>query len=282
MKGINHLVLAARDLGAIRTLYENLGFTLTAAGQHPFGTGNTIIQLHGTYLELLAVTRPQDVVEHGSEEFSFSAFNRDYLRRHEGFSMMVLDSHDADRDLADWKAQGLRTHAPFRFARQATTAEGEEVTVGFSLALVSNPAAPWLGLFACQHFRPDYYAQPRFMSHRNRAHRVRDVWISGPRTLELASYLATVASSQPRRDGPDAIVIATATGDIVLATPERFERSFGMPPPHMADGPHLAGFTMTCASTADLPAKMMTRAGERLVVPPSLGFGTAIAFTDTA
>ena len=48
MTGLNHLVLAANNLVAIRSLYENLGFTLTATGQHPFGTGNTIIQLHGT------------------------------------------------------------------------------------------------------------------------------------------------------------------------------------------------------------------------------------------
>ena len=59
MKGINHLVLAGHDLDALRSEYEGLGFTVTSRGQHPFGTGNSIIQLHGTYLELLSVTVPQ-------------------------------------------------------------------------------------------------------------------------------------------------------------------------------------------------------------------------------
>ena len=99
MKGINHLVLAGRDLQAMRSSYQALGFTITPRGQHPFGTGNSIIQLHGTYLELLSVTIPGDVTEHSIGNFSFAAFNRDYLARHEGFSMMVLDTSDARADL---------------------------------------------------------------------------------------------------------------------------------------------------------------------------------------
>ena len=103
MRGINHLVLAGNDLDAMRSAYAALGFTLAPRGQHPFGTGNSVIQLHGSYLELLAVTKPQDVVEHGPRSFSFSAFNRDYLKRHEGFSMLVFDTPDAGADLAAWQ-----------------------------------------------------------------------------------------------------------------------------------------------------------------------------------
>ena len=189
MKGINHLVLCARRLDAIRQLYGDLGFTLCPPGQHPFGTGNTIIQLHGSYLELLAVTRPQDVVEHSAGAFSFSAFNRDYLSRHEGFSMLVLDSDDALRDRREWNEAGLTTYEPFQFSRTAHMVDGSEVIVGFSLAFVSNKAAPWLGLFACEHFLPEYYSQASFQTHANGAHRLDDVWISGRGALELESYL---------------------------------------------------------------------------------------------
>ena len=108
MRGINHLVLAGKDLDAMRGAYAALGFTVAPRGQHPFGTGNSVIQLHGSYLELLAVTKPQDVVEHGRRSFSFSAFNRDYLKRHEGFSMLVFDTPDAGADLASWQSAGLQ------------------------------------------------------------------------------------------------------------------------------------------------------------------------------
>ena len=279
MKGINHLVLTANDLGQIRSLYESLGFTLTAPGQHPFGTGNTVIQLHGTYLELLAVTRPQDVIEHTGQDFSFSAYNRDYLARHEGFSMLVLDTEDAAGDRAAWAQKGLRTYAPFEFSRQARLPDGQDVTVGFSLAFTSTPAAPWLGLFACQHYRPDYYAQPQFMRHDNAARRVKDVWISGPGALDLAPYLEIATSSRTRSEAPGRSVIPTRYGDIVLASPDEFRAAFGMMPPHPEDGPHLAGFTIGCESLAAHPSGIVTRCGEREVVPPEHGFGTAIAFS---
>lgn len=40
MRGLNHLVLAGRDLDAMQTVYSRLGFTVTPRAQHPFGTGN--------------------------------------------------------------------------------------------------------------------------------------------------------------------------------------------------------------------------------------------------
>jgi catechol 2,3-dioxygenase-like lactoylglutathione lyase family enzyme len=281
MKGINHLVLAAHDLDEIRRLYADLGFTLTAPGQHPFGTGNTIIQLHGTYLELLAVTRPQDIVEHSAEDFSFSAFNRDYLVRHEGFSMMVLETDDAEADRADWAARGHNTYAPFQFSRQARLPDGQDVTVGFALAFTSVPDAPWLGLFACQHFRPDYYAQPQFMSHRNGAQRVMDVWIAGPGALDLSAYLSAVCASAPRQEAPGRIVIPTRYGDIVLSSDDEFRAAFGAGPPHPEDGPHLAALTIACDAAATVPSGLVRPVGPRLVVPPSLGVGTAIGFCRT-
>jgi hypothetical protein len=280
MRGLNHLVLTARNLDEIRSTYEGLGFTLTPSGQHPFGTGNAIVQLHGTYLELLAVTRPFDIVEHTANRFSFSAFNRDYLERHEGFSMMVFDSADAHSDIAEWKNAGLRTYDPFEFARQAKLPDGSEVTVGFSLAFVSNPAAPWLGVFACQHFRPDYYAQPRYLSHPNGAQDVREVWISGDGAGELEDYMIKLSGSKSVKRDSSATRMATAIGTIVLSVPDYFEQCFGCPPPHQQDGPHLAGFVVGCRSLAVPHFAGLATIGGWRVVPSSRAHETAIAFTD--
>lgn len=278
MKGINHLVLCADSLERIRHLYAELGFTLCPAGQHPFGTGNTVIQLHGTYLELLSVTRPQDIVEHAAGSFSFSAFNRDYLKRHEGFSMLVLDTPDAERDIREWQAAGLRTYAPFKFSRQAKLSDGSDVTVGFSLAFTSNETAPWLGLFACQHFRPDYYAQPRYQFHANGAHHLQDVWISGPGALELAPYLKIVAGTLAVPRSKTRIDLPTTFGTIILAEPETFEDAFGVAPPHPEDGPHLCGFTIACDNLDRVPHSMTREIGKRRVVTATEAHGTAIAF----
>ena len=277
MRGINHLVIAAQDLDAIRHLWEGLGFTLAPRGQHPFGTSNTVIQLQKNYIELLAVTHPEDVPEHGLDQFSFAAFNRDYLERHDGFSMLVFDSEDAHADLDNWRAAGLHTYPRFEFARPAKMADGREVTVGFSLAFVSNPAAPWLGTFACQHFMPEYFSQPSFQAHVNTATTVHDIWISGPRAQGLARYFETIVGSQAMRK-PGRIDIPTSAGTIVLADPGAFEASFGVPPPHPGDGPHLAGLTIDCLSLDAVPDTDLYMVGERLILPPEKAFGTAVAF----
>ncbi len=279
MKGINHLVLAGHDLEAMRSHYADLGFTVTPRGQHPFGTGNSLVQLHGSYLELLAVTAPQNVPEHRAGHFSFAAFNRDYLARHQGFSMLVLDTPDARADVKTWRAAGLQTYEPFDFSRTAKMPGGEEITVGFSLAFVSHPAAPWLGLFACQHYSPQYFEQPRYLQHANGATAVEDVWIVGETAPDLAGFMQTVTGAEPVKDDPSATTLQTRTGAIVLARPQAFERAFGLAAPHPDDGPHLAALTVACQTIgqrANLPT-----IGDRHVLAPDKNFGTAIGFVAT-
>jgi len=278
MKAINHLVLAGRDLDAMRAHYQSLGFTVTPRGQHPFGTGNALVELHGIYLELLAVTAPQDVPERSGGRFSFAAFNRDYLARHQGFSMLVLDSADAHADIEAWRAAGLHSYEPFDLSRTAKLPDGQEITVGFSLAFVSHPAAPWLGLFACQHLRPDYFEQPRYLQHANGALNVQDVWIVGETAPDLAGFMQTVSGATPIRDESFATVLQTRIGTIVLARPQAFEKAFGVPPPHLHDGPHLAGFTIACRDLGRLAE--LPRVGNRHVLAPEKNFGAAIGFIE--
>jgi hypothetical protein len=278
MKGINHLVLAGHDLEDMRAHYSSLGFTVTPRGQHPFGTGNALIQLHGSYLELLAVTVPQDVPEHRPGHFSFAAFNRDYLARHEGFAILVLDTADARADVEAWRAAGLQTYAPFDFSRTATLPDGQAITVGFSLAFVSHPAAPWLGLFACQHYSPHYFEQPRYLQHANGALRVQDVWIVGDTAPELANFMHIVTGAKAVKDNSAGTVLQTRTGAVVLARPQTFEPAFGLTAPHPQDGPHLAAFTIACQALGQLSD--LPRAGDRHVLAPAENFGTAIGFVE--
>jgi hypothetical protein len=277
VNGINHLVLAARDLDALAAHYAGLGFTLAPRSQHPFGTGNVVVQLRGGYIELLSVTRPDDIVEHDRDRFSFSAFNRDYLARHEGFSMLVMGSDDASADNAAWRAAGLPTYSPFDFKRQARLPDGEEITVGFSLAFTSTPAAPWLGHFACQHYRPDYFEQSRYLTHDNGARTIADVWISGQDALALRDHMAAFTGVRAM-SGAGRIDFATPNATIVLAEPPVFENAFGVLPPHPADGPHLAGFTVGCSTLEALPTARLAAVGDGYVLPPDRNFGTALRF----
>jgi catechol 2,3-dioxygenase-like lactoylglutathione lyase family enzyme len=93
-RAIDHLVLAVSDLEAAREAYRRMGFTLTPPAQHPWGTTNSLVQLQGNFLELLAVTEPEKILAPEPSRFSFGAFNQTFLKRRQGLSMLVFESKD--------------------------------------------------------------------------------------------------------------------------------------------------------------------------------------------
>ena len=189
-RGIDHLVLAVRDLDAAATYYEGLGFTLTPQAQHPFGTGNRLVQLQGGFLELLSVTEPDWISEAAPGAFSFGAYNRDYLAAREGMSMIALQSGSWENDRADFEAAGLALPEPFSFSRMAAQPDGSEVEMGFDLTFVPRDAAPDAMFFTCQHrHAPTHFYKPDYQRHANGATRIARVTIETPDTGATAAFL---------------------------------------------------------------------------------------------
>lgn len=243
MKGIDHLVLCGRDLESMRRTYSALGFTLTPEARHPFGTGNSLIQLEGCFLELLSVFEPEKIPEHGAGRFSFAAFNRDFLKRREGLSMLVLDSVDARADVAAFHSAGLQTYEPFDFSRKARLPDGREVTVGFSLAFATHPAIPNAAFFTCQQHAPEHFWKADYQRHANRALTVLDVCLVAEKPDEHALFLSAFAGF-PAEPVPGGITVRTARGNISCLTPQRFAESFGRAAPGLGEGPCFGGYTI--------------------------------------
>src|SRR3989442_6145144 len=109
-RGVDHVVHAVRDLDAAAALYRRLGFTVGARNRHPWGTHNHIVQLPGFFVELVTVAEPEKL---GSDGFSvlFGAFNRDFLARGEGFSLLILESGDAAGDADAFRQAGIAAAA---------------------------------------------------------------------------------------------------------------------------------------------------------------------------
>ena len=99
-----------RDLDAAVALYRGLGFTVGARNTHPraWGTQNHIIQLPDTFIELLAVADASGIAPHTPKHFSFGAFNRDFLKRGQGLSMLVLKGQGApDAEISAPRASAI-------------------------------------------------------------------------------------------------------------------------------------------------------------------------------
>lgn len=243
MKGIDHLVLCGRDHQAMRNVYAALGFTLTPEARHPFGTGNSLIQLEGCFLELLSVFEPGNIPQPAAGQFSFAAFNRDFLAMREGMSMLVLDSTDARADVAAFRAAGLTTYEPFDFSRKARLPDGQDVTVGFSLAFATDPAMPDIAFFTCQQHAPEHFWKADYQRHANRALTILDVSLVAERPADHATFLSAFAGF-PATASDDGITVRTARGNISCIMPRAFEKHYFRAAPDVRGGPCFGGFTI--------------------------------------
>ena len=106
-RGLDHLVLAVRDLDAAARFCERLGFQVGARNRHPWGTENRLIQFPGAFLELITIGQRADFAPHPPGFFGFGAFVSDFLARREGLAMLVLDSENARADAALFAETGI-------------------------------------------------------------------------------------------------------------------------------------------------------------------------------
>src|SRR5712691_4249501 len=118
-RGLDHVVHAVRDLDAAAELYRRLGFQVGARNRHArtWGTQNHIVQLPGTFVELLAVADASGIVPHAPRQFSFGAFNRDFLSSRQGLSMLVLEGRGGP-DADDFRKSGVGDFELYEFERE--------------------------------------------------------------------------------------------------------------------------------------------------------------------
>jgi catechol 2,3-dioxygenase-like lactoylglutathione lyase family enzyme len=283
--GIDHLVLCARDLEAARAFYARLGFTLTPLARHPFGTGNSLVQLKDrSFLELLTVMDAAAIPPMRPGYFSFAAYNRDFLARQEGCSMLVLESFDAAADARSFRAAGLGDFEPFHFERPAKLPDGSVAKVAFSLAFAVHPAMPEAVFFSCRQHAPELFWKPDYQRHENGAAEIDEVALVAADPLSLAGTLEAVTGI-PAASASDGLLVRTARGSLRALAPAAFARRYaGAEPPPLDRGPRLAGCRL---SVEDLPAlrSRLAQSGLRfsegqgsLVIPPGDAFGLALAF----
>lgn len=283
-RGIDHLVLPVRDLAAARSLYERLGFTLTPVARHPWGTENSLVQMDGAFLELLAVADPAGIEDPGPGRFSFGAFNRDFVARGEGISMLVLDSDDEAADRADFAARGLPVYEPFRFERQARRPDGSQRTVAFSLTFTSDPAIPAAGFFTCRQHFPENFWNPALQGHANGVTAVAAAVMVALEPAAPASFLSAFAGA-PARPVDGGFSIATARGRVDVLEPGAFATLHGAQTlPADVTTPRLVACHLAVRDRAAV-ARRLTAVGvpaaeqpAGLMVGPSVAFGAALVF----
>jgi catechol 2,3-dioxygenase-like lactoylglutathione lyase family enzyme len=282
-RGIDHLVITVRDLDSAGRFYERLGFRVGGRNRHPWGTENRIVQLQGSFLELIAVGDGADIPPHTDRTFSFGAFVRDYAARREGLAMLVLDSSDANSDALTFAGAGIGDFEPFFFERRGTRPDGTETHVAFTLAFARDEAAPQAGFFVCQHHYPENFWNPEFQVHPNKASVLSAIVLAAPEPERHAAFLKTFTGSEPTEQAEHDWSFALARGRIDVMTADDAAEIYGSVDVDPYE-PAFAAFAVRIPDT-DRQARRLEaagipfqRVGSRLVVPASAALGVAIAF----
>lgn len=282
---IDHVVIAVRDLEAARAAYGRLGFTLTPVARHPFGTANSLVQLHGGYLELLAVIDPALIPEPDERSYSFTAFNRDVLAAREGGSMLALQSADAAADLADFEANDLPTYAPMKFHRLARTPKGDDLEVGFSITFTSDARIPDAGFFTCHHHNPDRFWWPEYQRHANGARSIDAVVLVARDPADYHIFFTHFTGQHDMRSDSLMVSFDTGGGKVEIVTPVAARAMYGVE----AEANPKPRIIAVRVATGDLAAAAVTLRGNgvpfaermgRLVVPAAEACGAALAFVE--
>jgi catechol 2,3-dioxygenase-like lactoylglutathione lyase family enzyme len=258
-RGIDHIVHTVRDLDAAAALYRALGFTVGARNRHPWGTHNAIVQFPGAFIELLTVAEPGNVAPAGPRGFSFGAFNREFLARGQGLSMLVLESKDAVADAADFKSAGIGSFDVFGFEREGKRPDGSTVKVAFSLAFAADPKAD-AGFFACQQHYPENFWNLAFQVHANSVTGVAGVVFAADNPTDHHIFLSAFTGVRDLQATSSGITIATPRGEIQVMDPAAFRLHYAVEPPDIARGMRFAAIRLKASDLGAVRAAF-ARAG---------------------
>jgi catechol 2,3-dioxygenase-like lactoylglutathione lyase family enzyme len=293
-RGLDHIVHAVHDLDAACAFYRRLGFTVGARNRHPaaWGTENHIVQLPGFFVELLSVADTANIVPHRPRFFSFGAFNRDFLARGAGLSMLALESKDARADAEAFRVAGIGDFDAFDFERDARRPDGVPVKVAFSLAFARDPHAD-AAFFTCQQHYPENFWNPAFQVHANTSESVVAVVLVAERPEDHRVFLSSLVGQRSVLVGEHSVTamtsgltIATSRGEIRVMDRMGFVSHFGIEPPDTSAGARLVAIqfavrdlaaAVVTLQKADIAEGASMRSG-RIVIRPAAAMDATIIF----
>jgi catechol 2,3-dioxygenase-like lactoylglutathione lyase family enzyme len=244
-RGLDHIVHAVRDLDAAAALYKSLGFTVGARNKHSWGTHNYLVQMPGVFIEILTLAEPDKLGDDGFSKM-FGAYTGEFLKQHEGLSLLILESQDAQADEAAYRAAGIAASEAMRFEREGKRPDGSPVKVAFSLAFAEDKQAPDTHFATCQQHYPENFWNPAFQKHANGALGVAGVVAVAEEPSHHKIFMQAFAGAEAIMSG-DGFRIATPRGTIEVVTPNAFVARFGVAAPDCADGMRLAAIRFSVA-----------------------------------
>lgn len=238
--GLDHVVIAVRDLDAAAETFRQLGFTLSERGEHAqWGTANCCAMFGDSYVELLAARaegEPADRI-------------RAFTAQREGLMALAFGTRDAAAD-----ARRLELAAPAELSRTIPTGNGPALA-RFQIAKLPVEASPGAESFLCQHLTPEILRQPGWTDHANTACGIASVTAQVADPVSLMGDWDRLIGPARSTATDETVTVHTGRGLVFLCRPEDLDQLHPeaedepTPPP-----PALVALTITVANTDDAAA----------------------------
>lgn len=233
--GLDHVIIAVRDLEKAAEAFRRLGFTLSSKGEHAeWGTANYCIMFGRDYIELLAA------VAEGAPADRVRAFTA----TREGLMGLVFATRDAQAD-----CRRLGVEAPGSLSRTVATARGP-LMARFVAGALPTETTPGVGSFLCQHLTPEILRQPGWTDHPNGAGAVASVTAIVADPIDLMPAWDRLIGPAASTATDETVTVHTGMGLVFLCKPEDLdqlhpEADEEMPPPP----PAMVAMTIGVADT---------------------------------
>lgn len=194
--GLDHILIAVRNLDNAASAWKALGFTVSPRGTHSphLGSGNHTIVFGEDYIELLGILNE---TPHNRPTIAF-------LKEREGIARTAFTTDDAAGLATELKARGIVAEEPLAFGRPVDLPDGGKGEARFNVCTWPASEAPaGLRIFACQHLTRDMVWIPALQRHANGARRLARVEVLAADPKATAEHLARLIDQpvSPITDG---------------------------------------------------------------------------------
>lgn len=245
--GIDHPLLATRDIEGLRNRLIALGFNMTAIGKHPWGTSTSLAMFEGCLLEIMGLYDETLIDEVPAGDFRFGRHVFEHVQRREGVALTALHSTASHADAQTAAQAGFQVAGHLEFGRDVVLPDGTAGRTKTTLALLPDPVFPRLSLFLCQQHRPDLIYVPEWLVHPNKVTGICGVNIVAHRDNHEAlrtRFLGLYGACEQIQGG---MAFDTANGVLRIVDRQAFSDTIGVLPDAVIGErlPYVAGMDFT-------------------------------------
>lgn len=274
LDGLDHVLIAANNLGATARQFERLGFRITPRGRHQgWPTGNHCVMFPEDYLELLGRLDDGDIPPALGHA----------LARGDGLMGLALTSTDPDGTYKAWRQYDLDPAPPAELSREL---EGAAEALRFKNVMLETSKTAGVPVFGCHHLTPALLRPASLLEHPNGAVGIKGCTIVADDPAPVSEAFRAVFGSAAHsgtdqvaafQTGDAAIIVAHVEDAAVMHPAFQFEEEMPEPRPMVLSiAVEEIGRTASLLDKAEIPFK--TLLDETLAVTADHAAGVMLEF----